>query len=98
MWLDHIAAAAARIPHSPRTARIRAVTLTGKRGALFGRTPVHARRWRQPREEKEAALLLAGLANTIIAATGYTSTKEAGTSERSTEIQSIGSMANRVFD
>jgi hypothetical protein len=73
------------------------VSLTGKIGTFAGRMPVDTQKRRQPREEREAALLFDGLASMIIAATGYTSTREARTPERNTGMQSIGSIANREF-
>jgi len=97
MWLDYIVVARARIPHGPKTTWMRAVTLNGRRRTFAGRKLFAAGMGRQTGEEREAVLSLAGPASMMIAATGYTSTKDAKTPKRSTVMQPIGSIAHRVF-
>lgn len=89
MWLEYTAAQA-RLRHSPKTARRRAFVLSGRRIAFAERTLVAAQwKWQLIRG-RDLAFLLVGLASMMIAATGYTSIKEARTTRMNTKMQPIG--------
>jgi hypothetical protein len=98
MWLDHIAASSSKNVTQPEDHMNTSCDPHWQERSLVRKNACTCSKVAATQRRKGGCTLARRPSKHGNCATRYTSTKEARTSERSTGMQSIGSMANRVFD